>query len=124
MSERLKLLAIVAVLLFVHVCPASPQAAAPGKSAASKEDALPSVDQLVEKCAKASGGKEAWAKLQTLVMTGTMEVPAAGLKGTFEVFAKAPNKIFHIFSLADGRFVQKQGFDGQVGWKFDSQHGL
>jgi hypothetical protein len=124
MCERLKLTATLAVVLFACACPASPQAVPAGKSAASTGDALPSVDQLVERCAKASGGKEAWAKLATLVLTGTIEVPAAGLTGKIEVFTKSPNKIFHVFSLADGQFIEKQGFDGRIGWKFDSQHGL
>jgi hypothetical protein len=102
MSERLKLLAIVAALLFVQVCPAAPQTAAPGKSAASKEDALPSVDQLVEKCAKASGGKEAWLKLQTLVMTGTMEVPSAGLTGTFDRSDERLHQLLTLFQYPLG----------------------
>src|SRR5258708_3286644 len=124
MSLRWKLLPAIAVLLFAHVYPASPQANPAPKSAASKDSVLPSVDELVEKCAKGSGGKEAWAKLSTLVLTGTMEIPSVGVTGRVELFAKAPNKSFHIFSLADGKFAQKQGFDGRVGWKSDPQAGL
>ncbi len=124
MSPRWKLLPATAALLFMYVNSASPQANPAPKSAASKDSVLPSVDELVEKCAKGSGGKEAWAKLSTLVLTGTMEIPSVGMTGKVELFAKAPNKSFHIFSLADGKFVQKQGFDGRVGWKSDPQAGL
>jgi len=93
-------------------------------SAPAKEDALPSVDQLVEKCAKANGGKEAWAKLSTLVMTGTMDLPTFGMTGKVEIYAKAPNKVLRIVNLADGQFVQKQAFDGKAGWRSDPQSGL
>ena len=124
MSGRWKLLAAIAVLFLAYVTPASPQSNPAPKSAPSKDSVLPTVDELVERCAKGSGGKEAWAKLSTLVLTGTMEIPSVGMTGKVELVAKAPNKSFHIFSLADGKFVQKQGFDGRVGWKSDPQAGL
>src|SRR5260370_373791 len=96
MSPRWKLLPATAALLFMYVNSGSPQANPAPKSAASKDSVLPSVDELVEKCAKGSGGKEAWAKLSTLVLTGTMEIPSVGMTGKVELFAKAPNKSFHV----------------------------
>ena len=93
-------------------------------AAPAKQDPLPTVDQLVEKCAKANGGKEAWAKLSTMVLTGTMDVPTFNMSGKVEVYAKAPNKVLRIITLADGQFVQKQAFDGKAGWKSDLQSGL
>jgi hypothetical protein len=124
MIRRIRFLAGISVLLSLCAGPSFPQKAPTPKAAASKEEALPSVDELAERCAKGSGGKEAWAKLSTLVLTGTMDIPAIGATGKIEFYAKAPNKSLHIFSLADGQFVQKQGFDGRVGWKSDSQAGL
>jgi hypothetical protein len=117
------------VFLFVCAAPAYSQtAAAPGGAAAkdvpAKDAALPSAEELAAKCAQGSGGKEAWAKISTLVLSGTIEIPALGATGKVEVVAKAPNKILQNISLADGQFVQKQGFDGRVGWKFDTQQGL
>lgn len=107
--------------------PAATAAQAPAASPAAlpgKDEALPTVDQLVEKCAKANGGKEAWAKLSTLVMTGTIDVPTYNVSGKIEVYAKAPNKILRITDVNEGQYVQKQAFDGKAGWKSDPQSGL
>ena len=124
MKCSLKLATAFLALLFVNVRPSYPQATPQPKTLASKTDALPSVDEIAAKCAKGSGGKEAWAKISTVVMTGTMEIPAAGMTGKVEITSKAPNKALRVISLADGQFVQKQAFDGRVGWKSDPQTGL
>src|SRR6267142_2796187 len=70
MTRKRNFLAVASVFLAFCVAPAFPQGAPPPKAAA-KEEALPSVDELVAKCAKASGGKEAWAKLSTQVLDGS-----------------------------------------------------
>jgi len=94
------------------------------KDAAVADAKLPSAEEISEKCAKASGGKEAWAKLKTLAMTGTIDIPTFNVSGKIEVYAKRPNKILRVSTVADGQFVQKEGFDGQAGWEFDTQKGL
>lgn len=99
-------------------------AATPAPSPSAKDEALPTVDQLVEKCAKANGGKEAWAKLSTLVMSGTIDVPTYSMSGKVEVYAKAPNKILRITDVNEGQYVQKEAFDGKAGWRSDPQAGL
>ncbi len=123
MKRSLKSIAMPLALLLAGSVPALSQTA-PKASASAKEDPLPSVDQLVEKCAKANGGKEAWAKLSTMVMTGTMDLPTFGMSGKVEVYAKAPNKVLRIVNIGEGQFVQKQAFDGKTGWKSDPQSGL
>jgi len=123
MSRKLSFFAVASVFLAFCGAPAFPQSA-PLSNAAAKEEALPSVEELAAKCAKASGGKEAWAKLSTQVLDGTIELPAFGLTGKVEFIAKAPNKMLHVVTLGDGQFVQKQGFDGRVAWKSDTQTGL
>jgi len=123
MTRKRNFLAVASVFLAFCVAPAFPQGAPPPKAAA-KEEALPSVDELVAKCAKASGGKEAWAKLSTQVLDGTIELPAFGMTGKVKFIGKAPNKMLHVVTLADGQFEQKQGFDGRVAWKSDTQTGL
>src|SRR6476660_2898529 len=123
MNRRRSLFAVPSVVLALSVASAFPQSAAPPKAAA-KEEALPSVDELAAKCAKASGGREAWAKRSTQVLDGTIELTAYGLTGKVKFIAKVPNKMLHVVTLADGQFEQKQGFDGRVAWKSDTQTGL
>ncbi|HKD50809.1 MAG TPA: hypothetical protein VKB90_08430, partial [Candidatus Acidoferrum sp.] len=120
----MQILATMVGSLFAYAVPCFPQTQNAPKSAPAKAEALPTADEIAAKCAKGSGGKEAWAKLSTLVMKGTMEIPAANLTGTVEIYTKAPNKTLRIISLADGQFVQKEAFDGQVAWRSDPQTGL
>ena len=131
MKPFLKRVAVPLTLFLAGSMPAfsqtAPQASPPAPSLApapTKEEAVPSVDQIVEKCAKANGGKEAWAKLSTLVMTGTIDVPTYSLSGKVEVYAKAPNKILRITDINEGQYVQKEAFDGKAGWKLEPQAGL
>jgi hypothetical protein len=125
MKPILNFLAVPLTLLLGGSVQAFPQAPTPNNTTApAKEEPLPSVDQIVEKCAKASGGKEAWAKLSTLVMTGTMDLPTFGMTGKVEIYTKAPNKSLRIVNLNEGQFVQKEAFDGKTGWKSDPQSGL
>jgi hypothetical protein len=124
MRTRKRLLTGIFVFLLVCAGPTFSQTAAPSSGTAAKDAALPSAEELSARCAKGSGGKEAWAKISTLVLSGSIDIPAMGATGKVEVIAKAPNKILQSTSLADGQFVQKQGFDGRVGWKYDTQQGL
>jgi outer membrane lipoprotein-sorting protein len=114
----------IACLFFLGIPPAYCQTAPPPKDPPAAEAKLPSAEELSEKCAKGSGGKEAWAKLQTMVMTGTVDIPTFNVSGTVEVVAKRPNKILRITTVADGQFVRKEAFDGQTGWASDPQQGL
>jgi len=124
MNRKLSSFGIASILFFVCSAPAFSQTAPTSKDAVVKEEKLPSVDELSEKCAKGSGGKEAWSKLKTIVMSGTIEIPTFSLTGKIEIFAKRPNKALQITSVMDGQFVQKQAFDGQNGWKSDPRSGV
>src|SRR5262249_56118941 len=86
----------IAVLFLVSASPSYSQATASPKDAVVKEEKLPSADELSEKCAKASGGKAAWAKLNTMIMTGTIDIPPFTVNGKVEVFATPPHKILRI----------------------------
>jgi zinc protease len=85
--------------------------------------ALPSVDQIIEKSIQASGGKAAHEKLNSRVAKGQFEIPAMGVGGPFESYAKAPNKVKTIITI-DGFGVVEQGYDGAVGYSSDPQSGL
>src|SRR5215475_11551730 len=122
MNRKLRYFGIASLLL-VWATATYCQTAPPPKDAPNEEK-LPTADELSEKCAKGSGGKEAWAKLKTMVLNGTIEIPTFNATGKFEVFAKRPNKLLRTTSIMDGQFVQKEGFDGQAGWASDPQKGL
>jgi zinc protease len=102
----------------------APAQPAETKAAESKPaEALPSVDQILEKYEKAIGGKEASEKINTRVMKGTLEVTNFGATGTLEIYSKAPNKSL-TFMEVQGYGVVQFGFNGSKGWAEDPQAGL
>jgi len=86
-------------------------------------EALPSVDQVLDRYVAALGGKAAIEKITTRVAKGTFELPDQGVVGTYEAFAKAPNKSGSEIQF-EGFGVVRQGFDGTVGWAESPQAGL
>lgn len=78
-------------------------------------EALPTIDQVLDKYVKAIGGKAAVQAPTSRVMKGTIDAPAIGAKGTIEIYAKAPNKeLTEVASSALGN--SRQGFNGTVAW--------
>ena len=84
--------------------------------------ATPTVDQVLDKYVDALGGRTAWKKLTSRQSTGTIEVPAMNLSGTFQVTEKAPNQILSVVVVAGANF--REGFDGKTGWSDDPQNGV
>jgi hypothetical protein len=72
-------------------------------------------EQVLEKFIEATGGRQAREKMTSSVVKGTLEIPAQGIKGAIEIYAKAPNKLLVVQSIS-GIGEIKQGYDGQVGW--------
>lgn len=114
-------LCVIATLTaFAQGTPQKPDTKAPG---AAKADAMPSVDQILDKYVQALGGKAAIEKLTSTVVTGTFELPAMSMSGPLEIYSKAPNKNATIIDLS-GFGLIKSGFNGTIGWSQDPQSGL
>jgi len=105
---------------FAQTTPQKPEPKAP---AAAKAEAMPSVDQILDKHVQALGGKAAIEKVSSTIITGTFELPAMGMSGSLEIYAKAPNKHATVINLS-GFGVVQSGFNGTVGWSQDPQSGL
>jgi hypothetical protein len=90
--------------------------AATHQTAAS--NALPTVDQLLDRYVSALGGREKLEKITTLMMKGT-ESPSGMANNpasrTLEVYRKAPNKLL-LANAQDGNNSQRV-FDGETGWQ-------
>jgi zinc protease len=85
--------------------------------------ALPSVDQILEKYVKASGGKAAFEKLTSEVAKGTFEMDQLPGPAAEEIDAKAPNKQYMVTDSPNfGQF--RRGFNGAVGWEDNPQTGM
>lgn len=112
-------------LLFVVAAAARGQASQAAAQSAAKPapaEALPTVDQVLDRYVKAVGGREAWHKFTSRTIMGTIEVPSMGLSGTVLVHEKAPNRVLLAVIINGAAF--RQGFDGTVGWTDDPKDGL
>lgn len=86
-------------------------------------EALPTVDQILDKFVKAAGGKEAAGKITSQVLKGSLDVPNFGATGSMEIYAKAPNKYLTVAEV-QGYGTIKSGFNGTKGWTEDPQAGI
>ncbi len=93
----------------------------PAKPAAESTEA-PTVDQILDRYLRAEGGRAAFEKLTSRVMTGTIDVPSMSLKGTVVLHEKAPDRSLGIIIINGAAY--RQGFDGTSGWTEDPRNGL
>ena len=91
--------------------------------AAMPAQAMPTVDQILDKYVQALGGKAAMEKLTSTAAKGTFELPTFGASGSAELWDKAPNKTALKLDIPGFGIVQ-QGFNGTVAWSQDPQSGL
>lgn len=86
-------------------------------AAAAQQPPRPSLtaEQVIEKSIQASGGRQAMEKLSSTHAKGTMEFKPMDMRGTVEIYGKAPNKQL-VVTLIEGVGEIRQGFDGQVAW--------
>jgi len=78
------------------------------------DEAVISVDQILNQHLHAIGGQAAFDKLKSRVMKGTYALPTKGYSTTVEVYAKAPNK-YAFYMTGEGNTAAR-GFNGAQGW--------
>lgn len=104
--------------------PAAQAQPSTGQAAAATSSApLPTADQIIEKYQQASGGKEAWDKLTSVVMKGSFEMEQMEGEATQEIYGKAPNKVLFVTDSPSFGTV-KRAFNGTAGWQDNPQTGL
>jgi zinc protease len=93
------------------------------KPKVEKKEKLPSAKKIFKKHVKGSGGRKTAKKIKSRITTGTVEIPAMGLKGTFEMLSKAPNKSLVSMNLS-GLGEITEAFDGSQAWANNPLQGL
>ncbi len=101
---------------------APPRSTAPAESAKPAAASLPPAKDIIAKAIEVIGGKDAWAKRTSMEMSGTIELPAQGMKGTMVSRTGQPNRMVTTMELA-GLGAFRTGFDGKVGWSSDKIQG-
>ena len=88
------------------------------------------VDQVVDRCVAALGGRAAHAKLKSRSSIGsiTLTTPGGDISGSIEVLNAAPNKVRTLIkadlsSFGAGQLVLDQRFDGTAGYVMDTLQG-
>ncbi len=85
----------------------------PGAARPKSPETLLSVDEVLEKCLQAAGGRAALEKITTRLLKGTLEVP--GRRAPLERHQKTPNKL--LMTARIGERPSYVGYDGASGWE-------
>jgi len=91
-------------------------------AAMAQEGTLPDGPTVVNRFVKAVGGEAAVMKLTARHATGRLEVPAQGVVGDLELFAKAPNLMAVTVDIP-GMMTVRSGYNGTVGWTINPMEG-
>ena len=110
------------------IAPPAALAAAPAPAGLPKfpavvfEGAKPSAQELLTRHITATGGEKAWEAKTMISSKGSIEIPAAGLKGAMDMQAMAPDSIAIVMDIP-GMGQSRSGFNGTVGWTIDPMRG-
>jgi hypothetical protein len=117
--------AIGAVLALLIVATAAPLATPPQGGSVQQQEAprdadapaaaLPPARSIVDRHIQAIGGADALRRHQSMHVTGTLTMAAAGIEGRLDAYAARPNKSLLRVSLG-GVGEVTEAFDGQIGW--------
>ncbi len=126
MKQSLTIICISLIIVLTSMAQDTQQKSEPKQKSENAPGSLPTVDQILDKYVKAIGGEAAFKKLTTRIIKGTFEDLISDVYGSFEIYAKAPNKIVQIgrAQLKEGSaFDISQGFNGTIGWSLNTAGG-
>jgi zinc protease len=117
MKEFMSMRRLIVPALFV-LCATALQPVARGQA---KPD-LPTAETVLNQYVEATGGKAAYKKLKNRVVTGTIEIPAANIKGKTKVMQAEPNKFAMVAELGPAGEVRRV-CDGTNAWELSTLGG-
>src|SRR5437588_8088088 len=81
-----------------------------------KVDRLPTVNEILEKSIRATGGRSAWLKLTSLRLRADLnDATAKGMAGKLEMLSKAPDKVSECLTLSSVTYCACRALDGKAG---------
>ena len=119
MSKLDRLVSWATVLLIVGCgAPSASKTAKPAVKgdAPAAAPALPTAAEVLDRYVEVTGGRAAYEKVTSMVMTGTMAMPAMNLEGKVEV-SMAPPRQMHFRVTIPGIGEQERGTDGALAWE-------
>jgi hypothetical protein len=97
-------------------------ALAAGAFATASEEALPPADEILDAFVEASGGKDAYDRVDNRVTHGTMEVVGQGISMDLTVYSARPGKTYMVIA-SDATGKIEKGTDGEVVWESSAMMG-
>jgi hypothetical protein len=82
---------------------------------------LPSGEKVLQTSLEKSGGAAAFAKLKTVVMTGTVELAGHNITGPVSLY-QSDGKSYTVIELP-GIGKAEEGFDGEIAWESNALQG-
>lgn len=82
--------------------------------ALAQEEDLPSGAEVMDRYVQASGGKEAYTRIKSMVSKGTLTL--AGTKGTVEIYQQEPKQMYMVFNIPGVGKIET-GTNGKVAWE-------
>ncbi len=76
----------------------------------------PSVEDILNRYVRATGGEDAYKRISTVVMRGTMEIKAQGIKAEMLVYRADGGKSYSVVDIP-GMGKQEDGANGDVVWE-------
>lgn len=76
----------------------------------------PTGEQVLDNYIEVTGGKAAYEKVKSRVITGKMSIPAQGIGGDIQMYQKSPNLSYMTITIPQLGKIER-GFNGEVGWE-------
>jgi zinc protease len=92
------------------------------RARAQEPGALPKAETVLADFIKATGGEEAYKKLKSRSLSGTLEVSGANVSGKVQIFQAAPNQI-SVTTEIPNVLKQVQATDGKDAWELNNVAG-
>jgi zinc protease len=85
-------------------------------------DDLPKAETILDKYIEVTGGKAAYLKSHSEIVTGTMEMAAMGVKGSITIYHAEPDLSYTEIEIT-GIGKVKEGSDGKIAWSLNPMQG-
>lgn len=90
--------------------------------AVAADEALPKAETILDHYIEVTGGKAMYQKRTSEIATGSVEIPAAGIKGTLTRYAAEPDKSYVVIDL-EGVGKIERGVVNGVAWEKSAMQG-
>ena len=80
-------------------------------------------EAILDKYVEVTGGRAAYDKIKSEVVTGTLEITGMGLSGTLTTYKAAPDKSYTAIEFSGGLGKAEEGSNGEMAWAVNGMQG-